>query len=178
MGENIIYILVSLLLLSCGHPGDNKTKMENSIDNEIVNKTGLNVQTSISTDDCDNALKFINGYVDNLNEMNKAIGIIEWVNSNQLVTESFKKELSRILDESYKNDPELGLGFDPIFDAQDYPDSGFEIGSIDTISNYLILKGKDWSQFKIVMKVKYEDTNWLVDGCGIINIPKEKRIEK
>jgi len=69
----------------------------------------------------------------------------------------------------------MGLGADPIFDAQDYPSKGFELESIDETTNYLTMKGKDWSEFKLTMKVVEENGKWLVDGCGIVNIPKDKR---
>jgi hypothetical protein len=62
------------------------------------------------------------------------------------VTVGFKVELKRIIDEAEKNDPELGLGFDPVLDAQDNP-SKFEIDNTD--SEYLIVKGVKWADFEI-----------------------------
>ncbi|MBK6833593.1 MAG: hypothetical protein IPG89_04680 [Bacteroidetes bacterium] len=69
----------------------------------------------------------------------------------------------------------MGLGADPIVDAQDYPSKGFELESIDEQTNFLIVKGKDMPEFKLTIKVVEENGNWLVDGCGIVNIPKDKR---
>jgi hypothetical protein len=123
----------------------------------------------------DNALTFINGYVANINKMKQAVGIIDWVNSNKLTTDAFKNELKRIIDEAYKNDSELGIEADPIFDAQDNPDKGFVLETFDENSDYLIVKGIDWPNFKITMKIKNVNGEWLVDGCGMINIPNEKR---
>jgi hypothetical protein len=37
---------------------------------------------------------------------------------------------------------------------------------------------KDWTEFKLTMKVIEENGNWLVDGCGIVNIPQDKRAER
>jgi len=117
-------------------------------------------------------------YVDNCNKMQESIGVVEWVNSNNLTTSHFKTELKSIIDEAYKIDPEMGLDADPIFDAQDYPDKGFELESFDNKTNYIVVKGKEWIDFKLTMKMVLESDNWLVDGCGIINIPNDKRIAR
>jgi len=142
------------------------------------NSKASQVMGSKKDNKTDNALIFINDYVKNENKMNKAVDIIDWVNSNKLTTDGFKKELKRIIDEGYKNDPELGIEADPIFDAHDYPDKGFLIESFDDKSNYLILKGVDWPDFKLTMKIKKEKGIWLVDGCGMINIPNDKRARR
>jgi len=163
-----LIILITILgFISCGQASDktNNSKASQVMDFKKDNKT-------------DNALIFINDYVKNVNKMNKAVGIIDWVNSNKLSTDGFKKELKRTIDEGYKIDPELGIEADPIFDAQDNPDKGFVIESFDDKSNYLILKCIDWPDFKLTMKIKEENGIWLVDGCGMINIPNDKRARK
>jgi hypothetical protein len=123
------------------------------------------------------ALAFINAYVDNCNKIKKAVGAVEWVNTNKLVTKAFKTELKKIMDEANKADPVMGLDFDPLFNAQDYPDKGFELDSIDNNGNSLILNGKDWMTFKLKIKVVNEKGRWLVDGCGIINMPNDRKVQ-
>jgi hypothetical protein len=125
--------------------------------------------------DTDIALKFINGYAENSNEANMMADKIEWVNSSHLTTEDFKIELKRIINDAYKAEPEVGLDFDPILDAQDSPDKGFELESFDEKTNLLTVRGKDWKEFKLTIKIIEENGNWLVDGCGIVNIPTDKR---
>jgi hypothetical protein len=171
MTRQISYILISVLFISCGQIKDKNLNEKGS-----VNKTESAASTR--TAKIDSALNFINDYVENCSKMNKATNTIDWVNSNQLTTENFKSELTRIINEANKIDPELGLDFDPIFDAQDFPDKGFELESIDTTSNFLIVKGIDEHQFRLTMKVKKENEKWLVDGCGIVNIPKDRQIER
>jgi hypothetical protein len=121
-----------------------------------------------------NALKFINGYIANCKKLNDNVDMVAWVNSNNLTTKRFKSELKRIVDDAYKNEPEVGLDFDPILDAQDNPDKGFELESFDEQKNVLTLKGKDWHEFKLAMRIVEENGNWLVDGCGIVNMPNAK----
>ena len=171
MTRQISYILISVLFISCG-----QTKDKNLNEKSSVNK--IESADSTRTVKIDNALKFINDYVENCSKMNKSIRTIDWVNSNQLTTGNFKTELTRIINEANKNDPELGLGFDPIFDAQDFPDKGFELESVDATTNFLIVKGKVENQFRLTMKVNKENGKWLVDGCGIVNIPTDRRIER
>lgn len=168
MHKLVFFFLISIFFISCGQ---NQTKI-----NGLQGTTELRKVTSGAQ--CDYALKFINDYVENSNKMKNAIGIIEWVNSNKLVTESFKTELTKVVNDANEKDPELGLDFDPIFNAQDYPEKGFELETIDKKSGYLVIKGKDFPQFRLTMKVKNMNGKWLVDGCGIINISKNKLIER
>jgi hypothetical protein len=167
--KKIIFFSAIILIVSCGQSSDNKTTIEISPPESNKQKDSLPI---------DVALQFINLYVDNCNKMKESTGIIEWVNSNNLTTDRFKTELKSIIDQAYNADPDMGLGADPIFDAQDYPDKGFELGSFDNKTNFVVVKGKDWPYFKLTMKMALENDRWLVDGCGIINIPDNKRIAR
>ena len=157
-----------ILIASCGQTIDKK-KIEHSLTTLDKQKDSLSI---------DVALKFINSYVDNCNKMKESIGVDKWVNSNSLTTSSFKTELKRIMDEANKLEPEIGLDADPIFDAQDYPDKGFELNTFDSKTNYIVVKGKNWVDFQLTIKMVLENNNWLIDGCGIINIPIDKRIAR
>jgi len=152
-----------------------------------VNNTDLKIPTYkisvqptevIQEKPIDKALTFLNSYVDNCNKMKESIGVVEWVNSNKLTTNTFRTELKRILDEAYKLEPEIGLDADPIFDAQDFPEKGFELESFDSKTNYIVVKGKNRPDFKLTIKMVMENNDWLVDGCGMINIPNDKRIAR
>jgi hypothetical protein len=168
MQKHFFTITISLLLLtSCG-------------DSTKTNPESTNTETTVTAKDAtfENALTFINGYVDNCNKIQEAIGAIDWVNSNALATASFKTELKKMMDEATEKDPEMGLGADPLFDAQDYPEKGFELESFDEKTNYLTVKGKEWPDFKLTMKVIEENGNWLIDGCGMVNIPSDKKAKR
>jgi hypothetical protein len=171
------FFLTTLLLTSCGQSvrtDDKAAETANDTSTESRSITTVKADDNADTK-FDNALTFINGYVDNCSKMNERINIVDWVNSNELTTSGFKTELKRILDDAYKDEPEVGLDFDPILNAQDYPDKGFEIETFDEVTNYLTVKGKNWPEFKMTMKIIEDNGNWLVDGCGIINIPADKR---
>ena len=170
MNRLYFLIAISILIISCGQNprSESQTQTEKS----------ENIEMLLKNSEAEFALNFINSYVENCNMLKNSIGIIEWVNSSKLVTENFKKELPKIIEEANKNDSEIGLGFDPIFDAQDYPEKGFEIESINSKSNLIILKGIEWNDFKLTLRAKFVNGKWLVDGCGIINMPKEIRSKR
>ncbi len=125
-----------------------------------------------------NALAFINGYVTNCNQMKNAMGVVEWVEANPLASEGLKSELKRTMEEALRLEPEVGLDADPLFDAQDYPEKGFEFESVDESSNIVVVKGVNRPDFKVRIKMIQLDTTWLVDGCGMINIPVEKWMQQ
>jgi hypothetical protein len=123
------------------------------------------------------ALEFINSYVKNIEKLNGSKGMYEWVKNNKLVSEKFKIELKKIIDQAKRKNPSMGLSFDPILNAQEYPEKGFVLESYDKTTNYIIVKGIDWPEFRVPIKMILIDNTWLVDGCGIVNIPKEKILE-
>ncbi len=124
------------------------------------------------------ANRFMNdykNYMDNVIANKTEESTSEWLKKNANVSENFKKSYEKLVAKAIKNDPELGLDFDPILDAQDYPDQGFEILSCDEKAKLVTLKGKGWEDFHVVVKVKRVESNWLIDGAGVINIPKNKQ---
>ena len=161
---SIIFLIIS---------GSQIEKGNKNISTEKPNKISCQERNKI-----ENALKFINEYVANSNKIGDRIYIIDWVNSNNLTTKSFKAELKRIIENAYKTEPKVGLNFDPVLDAQDYPKNGFELEAFDEKTNYLIIRGKDWQEFKLTMKITLVNEHWLVDGCGLINIPETKKAKR
>lgn len=121
------------------------------------------------------ARQFINAYADYSNDRSAETGILDWVNAQDNVSEDFKAELERIITEAERQNPDLGLEFDPIFEAQDFPDS-FEIASYE--GDFVTVMGREFPNFKLTMKVVEENKRWLVDGSGIVNIPEEKRVKR
>jgi hypothetical protein len=114
------------------------------------------------------ALEVMNDYIENCNAR-KDSG--KWVENQKLLTEDYKKDYKKMMREAWEDDPEMGLGFDPILDAQDYPDEGFKISSKKSSDDsIIILEGKDGE----IVNVRLVDVNgkWFVDGTGVIRMPK------
>ncbi|MBU2951824.1 hypothetical protein KO493_14080 [Tamlana agarivorans] len=186
--KNLYLILLILIAFSCNDKKEKTDFKENNgliIENKkepkiknVLSEEKTKVQLEDTTSKTYVALKFINDYVVNCNKMKEQIGIVKWVNFNQDVSQEFKEELTKMIEDAYKSEPEYGLGFDPIFDAQDYPDDGFKLAEFDSISNYLTVEAKTWKGFSINMRIEEVNNKWLVDGCGVINIPKNKQAER
>ncbi len=158
--------LALLLFLSC------QTASEES---ETPTSEDVVENTEQSTPDYAVALKFINDYANVIYNGESVPSEVDWVQSRNDVTKEFISEIQRIVEEGFKVDPEMGLGFDPIVDAQDLPES-FKIERAE--GEYVIVQGVDWPDFKLTMRLKEVDGKWLVHGCGIVNIPGNKRMER
>jgi len=89
------------------------------------------------------ALNFINDYT-KLCTQPQRTKTSEWIRQNPLLSDNFKNRYTSLLDSAEKKDPELGLGSDPIFDAQDFPEKGFSLLKIDTLNRYVTVAGIDW----------------------------------
>lgn len=167
MPQKLLFISIILLFASCKSETPKNPSSEEPLVAQESNSKEENKEI--------NALRFINSYVENCNKANQSVSILQWIESNTLVTSKFKAELTRIIIDAEKEDPEMGLGFDPILDAQDYPEEGFEVDSIGE-GDFLTVKGKKWTEFKVVMKLVKEQGEWKIDGCGVINIPQNMQI--
>jgi hypothetical protein len=162
----LIYLLIFVVVVgfSCNTQTNNKSKVQtDSMDSKLVPDSSI-------------ALQFINDYSDFCSKKQSSDN--DWIKKNRLLTDNFKTAYKNLLDSAIKLDPEMGLGFDPIFDAQDYPDQGFEIVSCDNKSGFVTLKGKDWPEFVLIIRIVYQDNKWLVDGSGVINIPENERAKR
>lgn len=166
-------ILIIFVLISCQK---NKNEKTNIVNSEKIELTKTKVEENIILKDSITiaALNFINDYVHNCNKMKNQIGIIEWVNTNQYSSKNLKKELTKIIEEAYKIESDYGLGFDPIFNAQEYPDEGFKLVSFDTISGIVNVEDKISDSFKTEIRLIKEKDNWRVNGIGIINMPQKQ----
>jgi hypothetical protein len=160
----ILIILTTIVFLSCG-PTETKSTSTTTADKSEV------------TPDYNVALTFINDYSAFCTPKSPPTNDENWIKNNSLLTDNFKTTYYNLLDSTRKIDPELGLGFDPIFDAQDFPDKGFVIVNSDK-DNYVTVKGKDWPEFVLVLKVVEQNGKTLVDGSGIINIPVDKKAKR
>ena len=152
-----------MIFLRCGDP---HATLECNVKGKLCQQT---------SPDYDVAIQFINDYIIFLNNSKSEVEVINWLATRNDLSNRFKEQVIEMLTEAYDENPLFGLGFDPIFDAQDHPEK-FELES--TESEYLVLKGVDWSSFKLTMRLKFENGKWVVDGAGIINMPDDKRIKR
>jgi len=157
--KTISLSLLILLLLSCNSANTNENEAQQTL------KEGV---TDYSV-----ALNFINEYA---TESNNAIlnhdslwSPMNWINNNPSVSSNFKSKYNEVIKEE--------LDADPIFDAQDFPENGFEILSIDSVNKLVTVKGIDW-EMEVTLKVVNIGNKTLVDGSGLINVLENKRSKR
>ena len=100
-----------------------------------------------------------------------------WLRATPLVTARFRTAFRTLEQEGRRRDPDLGWGFDLILDAQDYPDKGFIPHSCGS-AGFVELQGRDWPDFRLVVKVVRRDGVLLVDGAGRVNVPQAQRARR
>lgn len=125
------------------------------------------------------ALKGLNDYISFVNKRHskcRNCSVVEMIEQHDTFTSNFKKLHTQLIEKSFEDAPDYGLGFDPLLDGQDFPDEGFTVKLID--GDYITLKGIDWPEYEVTVKMKLEGGNWLIDGAGIINIPEDKRAKR
>lgn len=166
MKKTIFSLIVFSIIFSCG-----KNEKQDSL-REAQNTTAvLSVKTSelpaekIALDFADSYTEFMRNDVD-FAETKK------WVEQNKEVTEAFKKSYIDMIAEAERQNPEQGLDFDPIINAQDVPDNGFEILSYNKKTNTVTLKAKETTDFTLKLKMVNQNNRWFVDGSGVVNMPK------
>ena len=118
------------------------------------NKNKVNIDTSV-------ALNFVNNYVSICNNLDTNLNVQTWIKNNQNLSEAFKKSYSQIIKDS--------LDFDPIFDAQDYPEEGFKIQKFDSLNNVVFLKGVNWGNFNLSATLKIKDNKTVINSLGVVN---------
>ncbi len=157
------YLPILLILFACGSP-----KLEKSKTTETP--AFKNEDTLVAT-------QFLNSYVELQNKRVSRLETMEWINANELLTEEFKDTYLKMQDDALKTDPELGLDFDPIVNAQDYPEEGFMISTFSSKTGEAVLIGKEWNTFNVTLKLKMVGDKCLINEAGVIH-PKPSKTKK
>ena len=143
------YIVFSLMLL-----GMALSSCTNGLDHVTIK--------SARSDDCQQKAKFA----------------LKFANSGyEGIEKSTTRDFQRALNALYKKVSKSPIGFldfDPIVDGQDTPPKGF---SIDRCmgDGYVLLRGIDWKDVTLTVRVVNTKDGYKVDGSGVVNIPKEKQ---
>lgn len=151
--KTLLSVLTITILFSCKGQVDKKNEL-------TTDNSQFEYDSTVS-------IRFINGYVDLNNITHDLRDRLNWVDSNRLVTDGFKLSLKEIINNVSADNP---LEADPIFNAQDYPDKGFEINDFNRKTGQVILTGNDWPDFEVALQLKLVKGITLVDGCGLINM--------
>jgi len=113
------------------------------------------------------ALAFINGYAKAT--FSRDWNPQKWVATSPLVTDNFKRTLKQMIADGFREDPELGLGADPVIDGQDCPER-FTLKSVKASGDSadIVVVGPKEFPMQIKMRAVKEDGKWLVDASGMM----------
>lgn len=169
MKKSYLTLLIGITIASCHEsPKEKVTVAAGNVSRTIVSEEKITVPGKFNAGkafDASAALNFANDYVDNIYKLNSINEIEEWVAASPYVTAHYKETIKQDINE-INHDPETILDADIIFDAQDYPDEGFELESADEKTSHAVLRGKRWKDFKFNVKLAKENGKWLVDDSG------------
>lgn len=171
--KNLFILCLSLILFSCQSKTEKTSEVPMTKLEPVVTNNTLERDNNLKELDPEVAVSFLNSYIKS--SIDGEIGILEFTESNPNASEDLKSELERMLNEAWEKDPIGGLGFDPFFDAQDFP-MELELADFDKESGYLQLKGlKDWEEYRVTMKLVNQNGKTFVDGCGVVNLLRNKQ---
>ncbi|MGC3981892.1 MAG: hypothetical protein QM808_11570 [Steroidobacteraceae bacterium] len=124
------------------------------------------------------AVKFMNqylAYTQSVMAKRSQQSAQSWLKSNILVSPDFLEAYKAKELEGLKLDAELGWDADMIFDAQDFPDKGFQFFRCSKTAGFVQLQGTDWPDFKVTVRVATTPQGINVVGAGMVNISKSER---
>src|SRR3989338_5068945 len=161
-----IIAIFTVFLVFCSSAPDENGNLEATGTEETEVPSSLELDSKVAVD-------FMNSYIENCNKMRDAVEMGKWTEASPLATNDLKNALKKRVEDAWKDDPEMGLGFDPLFDAQDYPDEGVVLASFDKKTGVVLVKGINWDSYEVALKLVLENDKVLVDGCGVVNLPKK-----
>ena len=124
--------------------------------------------TSARADDKEDATKVATAfYKTYVSALSKSEDGEEVVKESPYLSQGFKKAYDALQKKARKEDPELGLGYDPIICGQDFPAGGFSVSKIsikdDTAAVTMKSKDKDFESVIQITMIQQDDT-WLIHG--------------
>ena len=133
----------------------------------------LSFFSSLSFTDCKNmertAITFINGYVAFIEGNSNEFPPYSWVQENALLSHELKSAYKATIEAGYLEDPELGIGYDPILNAQDIPSNkGYMAISCNPEKHTVELQGKESKAFRNTVELTYVGGRWLIISIGSI----------
>lgn len=115
------------------------------------------------------AITFINSYVSFIEGNSNEFPPYAWVQKNALLSNEFKAAYKKTIEAGYLEDPELGIGYDPILNAQDIPGSkGYMAISCSPEKHTVELQDKENKAFINAVELTYVDGKWLITSIGSI----------
>lgn len=171
--KKLSLLLLIITIFSCDSP-------RQIMDSETAQKETSERRTSPNAQKINTnvAVDFLNSYIESSQYFEDQYGIVHWANASPMATQNFKNTLEKMVRDAFEADPQMGLGADPIFDAQDFPMQGYEVYSANYDTGYITVNNTEWDGFHVLVKLVNQGGKTLVDGCGVVNIPKADQLPR
>ncbi|MBK8800552.1 MAG: hypothetical protein IPN71_00560 [Fibrobacteres bacterium] len=121
------------------------------------------------------AIRFVQDYL--RQDLPSDSAAIDWVSRRPDVTESFKQAHAKLLREARKAQPDLGLEFDPILDAQDWPTGALD-WKMDLPQGAMLLCVRDRPDITLSVRIVHRRHRLALDGIGVIRIADSLRAKR
>lgn len=174
-----IYLVVLVLLVHLISACGNKMKESNGA-SEIYEGLAVDDKDSLASKGSvdsmlqmkqNYALDFVNNY------LNRIVGdgeyhqdLMEWLANDNSTSIRFRNELDSLITKAEEDDPEIGLGYDPIIEGQDYA-AAYELDYYDADKDFFLLRGiVPENAYTVKIRIVDREGRLWVDGCGEINM--------
>lgn len=117
-------------------------------------------------------------YLEDVVERRSEQSVSDWLAADGQAAPEFVAAYRQLEAEGYAHDPEMGWGVDLLLDAQDHPDQGFALAACSEEPGVVILRGVDWPQFEVAVRVSPSAQGNQVLGAGLVNVPEHARASR
>ncbi len=127
------------------------------------------------------AVGFMNrylAYLEDVFERRSEQSVADWLAADGQIAPEFVEAYRQLEAEGYAHDPEMGWGVDLLLDAQDHPDQGFALAACSEEPGVVLLRGVDWPQFEVAVRVASSAQGSQVLGAGLVNVPEHARASR
>lgn len=95
--------------------------------------------------------------------------LIAWIQKQPSLTDAYKREFKKVVMGARKKDPELGLDYDPILNAQDVPEHSLKATAVKVNGNTASALAVEKSGFKIKIGLVKIKGKWLINRIADIS---------
>ncbi|UUY06987.1 hypothetical protein LRS11_14205 [Pseudomonas sp. J452] len=125
-------------------------------------------------EDAELAVAFMNQYLALIVETPER-DVTQWLREQPLASAELAAAYAAEQARGRAIDAEMGWGVDLLLDAQDSPDQGFTLAQCGPAPDHVQLRGIDWTEFRVTLRLADTPHGRRVAGAGRINIGEAER---
>jgi Protein of unknown function (DUF3828) len=101
---------------------------------------------------------------------------LAFVKSKPYFSKGFEQALEKLIADALRQEPEMGLDYDPIINGQDLPEKGFRTAAVTLKGDTAVASVGRVGRKSPPLKVRLirQEGSWLIDGIDTLNAAPEK----